>query len=294
MQIQLHDLFALIASVTIATMTPGQSGAESVTHTLDGKTQGPPIALMAAGAASFDALSTEGSGRSHNIVSVIPRVWLTQIITPGTQDYQASATFIPLYGGSIALSPDWIQGLSVLFTGFHGEGDGDAVQPSNAPGNQRADRELARTDIELLLRYQIPDTKVIIFFGPRYIDFEQRTEFATYYIQEETQLLIVQAGVGGFGSLSDSGDHRFFGNLTVGAAVQSYKYESTESGFESFKDDPEVTASIDLNVGYQYLVNHWASVSLRYRAFVLFGEDDFGQDDLVTIHGPEIGVALRF
>ena len=294
MRIQLHRVIVLISLTLFTTMTAGQSSAEPMTYSLDRTMETSWIALMATGAASFDAQPTQGSGRSHDIVSIVPRVWLTQIVTAGTQDYEAGAAFIPLYGGSIAFSPDWIRGLSVLFTGFHGEGDGDAVQPSNAPGNQRADRELTRSDVELLLRYQIPDTTLLLFFGPRYITFEQRTEFSTYYIQEKTQLLIVQVGLGGFASLSESGNHRFFGNLTAGVATEFFEYESTENGFESFKDDPAVTGSIDLNVGYEYLVSDWSSVSLRYRTFVLFGEDDFGQDDLTTVHGPEIGVAFRF
>jgi hypothetical protein len=245
-----------------------------------------PSLLASAAAAGIDRDNARSSGNRTRI-TLTPRVWVTQVNTVDFDEVDPGAYFVPMYGASLEIAPP-DSGFSIVATGFYGEGEGDVESLALGSG----DSEVTRADVELLLRYRVPNTQLILFGGPRYVFFDQELDVPGRNITEESDIIVGEIGVGTFGNLGESGRHRFFGNFMLGVAASFYEFEN---GFAVDEDSgTEVTGSIDVNVGYEYLVTGWASINLRYRMFLFFGEDDFGQDDMTTVHGPEFGVAFRF
>ena len=268
--------------------------------TLEFDTTTPPRAsstfsMMAAMAlqSSLEGASTKSNWRSSigDVVSITPRVWITQVNLTESESFDSGAVIVPMYGGSITITPPGTPNFSILATGFYGTGKGEAF--GRDPDVLEGDSKIERTDIELLVRYRIPETQLIVFGGPRYVTFDQSFEFSSFDVDQTSEIWVIEAGIGAFANLTDNGRHRFFGNFTVGAAFEAFESKAKQEGVFDGKEN-QTTASIDLNLGYEYLLADWIDLNFRYRMFTIFTEDDFVQDDLTTIHGPELGLALRF
>jgi len=243
--------------------------------------------------------SASAEGGSDKWFNIEPRVWLTQVNTIDDVDLNRSTYFVPMYGGSISITPPPLPGWSLLVTGLYGTGEADALFTGFVAGTGAVSvpgtSELTRTDVEGLIRFRIPNVNAYVFTGPRYVRFD---ELATsplapgQRIQSDNRLIIIEFGAGAFAGLDDAERHRVFGNLTTGAAFLDSRFFNTATGFVESTDD--VNAMVDVNLGYQWLINDWLNFNFRYRSFLLFINDELGFSDTVLMHGPEIGLGIRF
>ena len=297
------DLFVCLGILLVlASSADAADGTDSMPASLDLELDASPppqaistFSMMAAMAlqSSLDGASTQSNWRSsiRDVVSITPRVWITQVNLTESENFDSGAVIVPMYGGSITITPPNFKNFSLLATGFYGTGKGEAF--GRDPDVQEGDSKIERADIEVLLRYRIPETQLIVFGGPRYVSFDQSFEFSSFDVDQKSKIWVIEAGIGAFANLTDNGRHRFFGNLTIGAAFEAFESKSEQEGVFVGKEN-QTTASVDLNLGYEYLLADWVDLNVRYRMFTIFTEDDFVQDDLTTIHGPELGLAFRF
>ena len=253
-----------------------------------------PLIVMAI--LSFSAGSASAGAGDDPWVSVTPRAWLSFVDTIDFDFLEKDVVFVPMGGASVLLAPPMLSGFSVIATGLYGEGDGDATFTDDSVGAAvplEVDAEIERLDVEVLGRLQIPDTVVSLFLGPRYVTFDEEYTSGAARIENDNEVILVEAGAGVAGNLGDGDRHRFFGNLMSGIAFVETSYD------DNVFPPPKHTSHdrfplLDVNVGYQFVPTSWLDVSLRYRFFVLFAEDDFGQTSLLSAQGPELGVSIRF
>jgi len=228
-------------------------------------------------------------------ISIEPRTWLSFVQVNDDDDLVKEPIFVPMGGASITVFPSFAPGASVLLTGLYGKGDGDAFLQNF--GGVTVDAEIERIDIEGLIRYQLPDTTISVFSGIRYITFDETYEYSDPVFGQgertaDSEVVVLEFGVGGFADLDPKGRHRLFGNLTGGVSFRETKVDGDLFG--EFNTD-ETEPSLDINVGYQFVFNDMISFNMRYRSFYLFlEENDVGQPDMVYIHGPELGLSARF
>lgn len=256
------------------------------------------FSMMAAMAlqSTLEGTSAKSTGRSSvsDIVSIMPRVWITQVNLAESAAFDSGAVIVPMYGGSITVTPPGTPNFSILATGFYGKGKGEARTDDTGFD---LNSKIERTDIEILFRYHFPETQFVVFGGPRYVTFDTSYEFAeipSFRVNLTSDIWVLEIGGGAFANLGETGRHRFFGNFTLGVAFEDFESKPTGE-FGAFEEKTSnTTGTIDLNFGYEYLLVDWASLNFRYRMFNFFTTDDFFQADLTTIHGPEFGLALRF
>lgn len=290
-------MFLLLASIAgaedLATSMPASSLSDFETTTPAQTSSA--FAVMAAMALqdSLGSASDPSSGRASlgDFISVTPRVWITQVNLTESEGFDSEAVIVPMYGGSITITPPSAPNFSILATGFYGEGKGEAF--GRDADVRDGDSEVTRTDIEILLRYHIPETQLVVFGGPRYVTFDTSFEFSSFDVDLTSKIWVVEMGVGAFANITESGRHRAFGNFTLGVAFEEFE-SKTDNDILFEGSESQTTATIDLNLGYQYLLTDTIGFNFRYRMFTIFTEDDFAQGDLTTIHGPELGLALRF
>ena len=231
-------------------------------------------------------------------ISITPRIWYAYQDIP-VENYSSTETFsLPMYGGTLTLSPSFTPNISFLLTVFTGEGDGDVVVLFLAPDINAAKLEADRDDAELLVRYNLPNRNISLHVGGRYVTFDQTfiPSFIEYKAENELEFWVVEAGLGVTVNITENGRHRLFSNFTFGLSFIDWNYRDTD-GLTATGDD--TSPVIDFNAGYQYTVNERLSLSARYRLFttivnteVIIGE--VTQDKLVTIHGPEVALTVTF
>lgn len=226
--------------------------------------------------------------------SVTPRVWFAYTDLPA-EDYTSVESFwIPMYGATVTVSPSSTPNFSFLLTALTGDGDGDAAVTYIA---DPAELEADRTDVELLVRYAIPEMNSSLYFGYRYVTFDQTLKVPSFSFSADTDsnLHAIELGLGTTANITESGRHRIFGNFTFGLTFSDWDYKDTD-GFSSSGND--TSPMIDFNAGYQYSVSEHFSFSIRYRLFAYMQDtefkDDVFQDKLVAIHGPELGLTWTF
>jgi len=225
--------------------------------------------------------------------SVTPRVWLASFSLPGGES-SFEDFFLPMYGATVTVSPAAAPNFSLLLTVLTGSGDADGVD---------AHLDVDRTDAELLVRYAIPETSFSLFGGLRYVTFDQDEKGTepmegrndVYRGEGDTDIWLAELGMGMTANITENGRHRFFSNVTFGLAFSDSEW-SDNAGGDSSADDTE--PSLDFNAGYQANINERIAFSARYRVFVLRSSteisDNVEQDKMVVMHGPEIGVTVRF
>jgi len=249
-------------------------------------------------------IKTEKAGNPW--FSLTPRVWYTSM---NVNNYSSSVTYqstnnelqILLYGATIAISPAFLPQTDFLLTVLYGTGDttGSFVTVGGA-GDYNVDA--TRTDIELLSRYRIRDTAVNIFYGLRYMRYDNEDTFAegvhlertgTNKQKTEREYWVPEIGAGFTADITGNGRHRLFGNATLGYAFGTQKYVDTQA---SYLGDVTVTKNgivIDANVGYELNIIKYLSFHLRYRGTFMQGSDTDSKNYNI-VHGPEIGLKVSF
>lgn len=256
----------------------------------------------------FPILAMAGDGEGNETrFSVTPRFWLSFFNFPDEDDATREVSILPLYGGTIGVSPGFLPNFDILVTAFHGTADNaDIIFQDSLIGlgqvTLEGESDQERTDIEGLLRYHFPQAGVFIAGGARYvkvnIDDKFSTVFGTYKRKTEIKLILGEIATGLHRDLSEDGLHRGFGNLTVLAGHSDSTFKENRSiapGNPNFNSsDKSFIYGADINAGYQFWFLPNGNVSLRYRMFVLLGENDFGLLKTTTVHGPEASIGFVF
>jgi len=225
-------------------------------------------------------------------LTVTPRFWLSVVETVDFADLEKETFTVPMGGVSISAAPPVLGGFSFAFTVLAGEGEGDAFYRPEGVEGVIVDAEITRLDIELLARYQLPDTAFSLFFGPRFVRFNEEYTAFGEKIESNNDVVALEFGVGAATELGDSGRHRLFTNLMTGVAFIDTEFKDSVFDLDISTDATEPI--FDLNAGYQYVFKRFVSLSARYRVFMVFTEDDFGLASTVMFHGPELGATIRF
>lgn len=211
-------------------------------------------------------------------------------------------------GGSISVTSPWLPDTSFIFSGLAGNDSGNSNFASKPLGSPTAFTSRARYDSDLLFfefvaRTLIEDTNANWFVRFEHTSIEIDNTivsgapiFGTENILEnDISIWTLGAGSGGFFNLTDNGLHRVFSNVMFGMSVGDVK--TTSPGAPTISEfwwGP----TIDVNIGYEWIINDYFSVSPRYRGqFVYFFteniETSFG-DQFYVIHGPELHFNFRF
>lgn len=211
-------------------------------------------------------------------------------------------------GGSISVTSPWLPDTSFIFSGFTGNDSGNSNFATKSLDSPTAFTSRAKYDSDLLFlefvaRTLIEDTTANWFVRLEHTSIEiDNTVVSGVPIFGEQNLLendisiwTLGAGSGGFFNLTDNGLHRVFSNVMLGMSVGDV--ETTSSGAQKISEfwwGP----TVDVNVGYEWIINNYFSVSPRYRGqFVYFFteniEASFG-DQFYVIHGPELHFNFRF
>jgi hypothetical protein len=238
-------------------------------------------------------------------ITLAPRIWLSETQTPDSPSFFRETYFVPSYGATLSFAPPMLEGFSILLMGLYGVGDGDARFGATAIGGGiPLQVDIERTDVEGLLVYQIPDLPVNLFIGSRYVllteQMDGRDSTRSVDLKIDHEIVNVKAGVGASGSLSEDGNHRFFGNLSVGVGFAETKSRfrlrpsAISTVIESRAKSHEETPTVDVNVGYDY--SFWDSygLRLRYRVSLVFIDDLIGQNTTLVTHGPEFSLAVSW
>jgi hypothetical protein len=262
---------------------------------------------------------------NENLLSNFQTV--TQPGNPFTGILQATKTQVsyPLGGLTLEAAPkDWSQ-VSFLLTGLYGRGDqsgqlveaipapqlngilrlpNGALVPSSLPLGEvelgNFVRHFSRYDIEALARYR-QNANFSFVGGFRVIsyknDFNGAAPTIPISVQSTLNYYLAEAGVALAAPISDSGRHSVFGGATLGIGEFDLSSNPKNAALEfGGPSTSGFAATLDINVGYQYAIASFVALNARYRA-VVFGrsgiQGGFGQS-VTVLHGPEIGVTLRF
>jgi len=257
------------------------------------------VSILSANAAAQDQ---ERSGWQFGIT---PRLWVSALTIPDEDNVSSGAVFIPLYGGTVSVSPGFAPNVTLLVTGLRGNGSGDIVfNPGGfVPGGCArcaGTQNVARTDFEALLRYSFANG-INVSAGGRYVKFVSDVSAQTVYLGPDTgarfsnhaenTILLGEIAVGFVHEVSQDGRHRVFGNLI--GAFGSIKNKFQDSlGTNQSSSSP--TVGMDVNVGYEYWFTPYTNIGLRYRSFVLAANNDYDLVKFFSIHGPEFFMGVMF
>ena len=222
---------------------------------------------------------------SDTVFQITPRVWLSYLNIVNDEETSTDAIFLPLAGLTASLSPT--RNLNLIVSGYYGTGDADYVNTVEGTGTT----EVQRMDIEFLVRYNLPGKYISIFAGPRYVEINEENKANGFKATDDSTIWLAELGLGAAANISDSGRHRLFANFMAAAAFSDYEYEDTNG----FKESGSGTyPAFDFNLGYQYIIGTHFSFNIRYRAFLIYEENDFEHMRLNTLHGPEFALTLSF
>ena len=247
------------------------------------------------------ALAQDRPGRWN--VSFTPRFWY---MTVNSNSFSESTTVqktfetteIPLYGGSIRVAPPGFEATDFLLTGFYGTDrvNGKVLFATGANANTRTD--VARTDIELLVRNKLADTSVAWFYGVRWVLLEEDSLLQSGFtfsasnsnsMVERTNFYFGEVGLSFSTPFDRAGKHILFANILAGMGFESQEVQNRASA--SDPDEDGLFPLLDINLGYEFHFLPRASAHFRYRTFVL---REIIRDEIMVLHGPEIGFTVRF
>lgn len=237
-------------------------------------------------------------------VTVSPRTWMSQIQTSDSSSLIAGGIFIPMFGGSLAVTPPMLPRVSLVVTALYGKGDSSARFTTVAGGERRvvkSDLDAERYDVEALLRYQLSRLPIYVFLGGRFVRFEQEIDgdgavLGHVSIDSDSDLWILKGGVGAASALDERGKHRLFANAAVGVGFSDIETDvriDAGSIRTSQSADDEVP-TLDINAGYQHSFNSWLAFEFRYRSNWVFRDDEFDQLSTNFAHGPELSFSASF
>ena len=236
-----------------------------------------------------------------NWITLAPRIWLAETQTTDSPSFFRETYFVPSYGASLSIAPPMFEGFSIQLMGLYGVGDGDGRYMPNPPFDDglRLQVEFVRIDVEGLLVFQIPDLPVNLFIGSRYVLLTEQMDGSNGVLavdlKIDNEITIVKAGVGASGSLSEDGNHRFFGNISAGVGFAETKTRFRSGPFLDIRGkSKDETPTIDANVGYDY--SFWKSygLRLRYRVTLVIIDDFLDQQTTLVTHGPEFSLVAAW
>jgi len=239
-------------------------------------------------------------------ITITPRFQLT--FTDRNARNNPAATIVttdetvtmPFYGLSLQYSPTGSQ-FDVIASGFYGTASGNfGTITLGSPQLNQGSYDASRLDLELLGRYRIPNENAYLLFGARYLYYRQANTYTTPgaifprtggpRFNDRYDVMILEAGVGASGPLTQSGSLSYFGNLILGLATFREDLVNAAPGQRSRIDDG-IGPSFDISAGLAYAVAQNVSLSVRYRALIL---PVSSHPDFQITHGPEIALSYRF
>jgi len=236
-------------------------------------------------------------------VEATPRFWLLNVshnpYIESTQFQQSNEDAVfTLYGFSLRVAPPAFSRSDFLLTFFRGPAHLEG-RSYRAPGiSSRHVFDVMRTDVELLYRRRVPDSKLMWLAGLRWIVLEEDSEADNGFVypasnsgrlEEETNFYMGEVGVSFSTPLDITVKHVFFANFTTGAG---YETQAVQNRVTSASPDVSgVFPFVDANVGYQYVISENISIHLRYRVFAIHEQV---RDKILALHGPEVGVGFLF
>ncbi len=228
------------------------------------------------------------------------------------------AFFIPMLGGSVTVSGDWLPANSSLsLTVLNGRGDRKFSENQFNPGNPvpfnaghiNGYDKVDRTDIEAIWQFPVGMEGANLFVGARYITFQQERFITdqtnslgvvdnTFFKFDDidVQSYYVEFGGGLSDALDEGKRHLLFGNLTLslGREEQDVTFYNQDGSFNSAVKSVDTVFGIDTNFGYAFRPTDDTTLSLRYRLFVAGPADGWGRDGSSVVHGPELQISHRF
>ena len=238
------------------------------------------------------------------VFSVSPRFYATWIESSEFSE----PIFVPMGGLSVSVAPGGLRGWDFTLNGLYGGGEADfrsaSLDPSFGFGGA-GKVEAARGDIEFLVRYSGPNSGAYLVAGARYINFkqeffldvEQEFFFAGKVEEDVEEIYLAEIGAGFAKPISKSGRHAAFGNVTFGFGGRSSEATPSNCKFACVRTtDDDFAFLVDTNVGYQYTIENWLSLSLRYRLIAVHfsGSDDTLEQDIGLVHGVDVAATFRF
>lgn len=211
--------------------------------------------------------------------TVTPRLWTPTI---STEDDNTINRFldqdIDLYGLSIDYKPTDLDQYSFAFSYFTSADEYPLVIDSIDPfGNEvESIGDQKREDLEILVRYQVPNSIVNLNLGYRAVRASGNLVF-----DYDTETDLIELGVGFGAPMYDYSDRHFlFAYLILGFGDEKITPRSDQSHHAN---------TLDLNLGYQYRLSDSVSLNLRYRNFWLEANKTN-----TSLDGLEMGVSFRF
>ena len=238
------------------------------------------------------------------VISVSPRFYSTWIESSEFTE----PIFVPIGGLSVSVAPAGLPGWDFTLNGLYGEGEADfrsaSLDPSFGFGGD-GEVEAARGDIEFLVRYSGPNSGAYLVAGARYINFQEEFFldadsaffFAGKVEETESQIYVAEIGAGFAAPISKSGRHAAFGNLIFGFGGVNLEETPLNCNFACVRTENDgFVFLVDTNVGYQYTIENWVSLSLRYRLIAAHtsGSDDGLESDIAVVHGVDVAATFRF
>lgn len=236
-------------------------------------------------------------------LDVTPRLWY-MIVNPtpysNSQTIQQTneTAMFPMYGLSVRIEPAGLAGSDFLFTALRGSDsvEGRSVTSFGVSAQHRTDA--TRTDIELLYRTRVPKSDSHWFVGARWVLLEENSTVGsgltypastTNRLSERNNFYLAEGGMSFTTPIDAIGRHLLFGNFTGGVGYQDHKVTNRQS--PNSPDRSGIVPFMDVNIGYEYVLAPRASFHMRYRSFILHEKY---RDEIVVLHGPEIGITFRF
>lgn len=227
--------------------------------------------------------------------SITPRIWVSDVdtayhtLTSG-ESTTYSAQKQTLSGLTLRYAPGSMKGSDFLFT-YMVTGN-ESYDSTYTDGGSFAyySHEVKRTDIELMYRYQFPNSFFNLQAGIRKVELDETqrgraptsASDITYF---NADITLYEFGIGTHAALfSDSDKHFWFTNVVLGTGTIKDTYSGSSTGSES-----QSTRSTDINAGYLYSINDAMSTTIRYRAFTTTDKNG-----LATMRGPELTLSYAF
>jgi len=236
-------------------------------------------------------------------IEITPRFWLLNVsISPFLESDQFQQSneeaVFPMFGFSLRVAPPRYTRSDFLLTFLRGS---DVVKGKSfrAPGiTSNHETDAVRTDLEFLYRRRIEDTNVLWFAGFRWIFLEEDSKADNGFtwpasnagtLEEETSFYMAEVGASFSTPLDIAADHILFANFTTGVGYE--RQVVLNRATDASPDVSGVFPFVDANVGYQYIISDNLSAHVRYRVFAL---QEHVRDKILALHGPEVGIGLRF
>ena len=239
-------------------------------------------------------------------ISLTPRLWYSFLNPNGFAGNSSKIDSfeelsMPLTGFTAGIRPNGWES-DILFTALYGTGSGKISSANGSATSTNGEYDATRLDIEVLQRFAIPGTAISWFYGGRYIHGENDAEHhsasgitfrasGTRFLEEATNIYLVEGGIGFFTPITEDGQHGLFGSGGIGLGYGSHKVGNRTTELDP--DESGVVVSWDINVGYQYTISDSVAAHARYRAFVIPVAGDTTTNFFV-VHGPEVGATIRF